>query len=100
MRREPLVMRKRDGAVLALQRLAAGAAEHDRRIAAAVEQHHHLFFALEAVFDFLRQLARDDLLVAGFLKLLAHVDDFNFRQRALLHAVGKLQQLVRFFLAL
>ncbi len=85
-------MGERDGAVLAFEFLAAGAAQHDGRISAAVEQHHDLLFAVETLLDFGRQLARDDLLVPGFLELLAHVDDFDFRQRTLLHAVGQLDQ--------
>ena len=80
------------------QRLAAGAAQHHGRISAAIEQHHDLLFAFEALFDLRRQLARDDLLVAGFLKFLAHVDDLDFRQRTLLHAVGQLDQRVLIFL--
>ena len=89
-----LVMGQRDGAVLAFELFAAGAAQDDRRISAAVEQDHDLLFALEAFFDFFGQLARDDLLVSGFLKLLPHVDDFDFGQRALLHAVGQFDQRV------
>ena len=93
-----LVMGERDGAVLAFKLLAAGAAEHDRRISAAVEQHHDLLFAVEALFDFGGELARDDLLVTGFLKLLAHVDDFDFGQRTLLDAIGQFDQRVFIFL--
>ena len=87
-----LVMGERDGAVLAFEFLAASAAQDDGRISAAVEQHHDLLFAVEALSDFGRQLARDDLLVAGFLELLAHVDDFDFGQRTLLDAVGQFDQ--------
>ena len=93
-----LVMRHRDGAVLALQRLAAGAAQHHRRISAPVEQHHDLLFMFQPLADFLRQLARDDLLVSGFLELLAHVDDFDFRQRTPLHAIRQLDQRILVFL--
>ena len=82
-------MGERDGAVLAFELFAAGSAEHDRRISAAVEQDHDLLFAVETLFDLGGEFARDDLLVAGLLKLLAHVDDFDFGQRALLHAVGE-----------
>ena len=84
-----LVMGERDGAVPAFELLAAGAAEDDRRISAAVEQDHDLLFTVEALFDFGGEFARDDLLVPGFLELLAHVDDFDFGQRALLDAVGQ-----------
>ena len=44
--------------------------------------------AIEALFDFGGQFARNDLLVAGFLELLPHVDDFDFGQRTLFNAVG------------
>jgi hypothetical protein len=36
--------------------------------------------------------------VAGFLEFLPHVDDLDFGQRALLHAVGQLDQRVFIFL--
>ena len=93
-----LVMGERDGAVLAFELLAASAAEHDGRISAAVEQHHDLLFALEPLFDFGGEFARDDLLVAGLLELLAHVDDFDFGQRTLLHAIGQFDQRIFIFL--
>ena len=93
-----LVVGKGDGAVLAFQSFAAGAAQHHRRISAAIEQHHDLFFAVKAFFDLRGQLARDHLLVAGLLEFLPHVDDLDFRQRALLHAVGQLDQRVFIFL--
>ena len=87
-------MGERDGAVLAFEFLAAGAAEHDGRISAAVEQDHDLLFAVEALFDFGGKFARDDLLVAGLLKFLAHVDDFDFGQRTLFDAIGQFDQRV------
>ena len=93
-----LVMSEGNGAVLALQSLAAGAAQHHGRISAAIEQDHDLLFAVEALFDLRGEFARDDLLVAGFLEFLAHVDDFDFRQRTLLDAVGQLDQRVFIFL--
>ena len=93
-----LVVGERDGAVLAFELLAAGAAEHNGRISAAIQQDHDLLFAFETVFNFGGELARDDLLVAGLLKFLAHVDDFDFGQRTLLHAIGKFDQRVFVFL--
>ena len=92
-----LVVRHGNGAVLALQGLSAGAAQYHRRIAAAVEQHHHLFFALEPVCDFAGKFARDNLLVAGLLELQPHVDDLDLRQRALLHAIRQLHQRIFIF---
>jgi hypothetical protein len=93
-----LVMSERDGAVLAFERLAAGAAQHHRRISPAIEQNHDLLFAVEALFDLRGEFARDDLLVAGFLEFLPHVDDLDLGQRTLLHAVGQLDQRVFIFL--
>ena len=87
-----LVVGEGDGAVLAFEFLAAGAAEDDGRISTAVEQDHDLLFAVEALFDFGGEFARDDLLVAGFLELLAHVDDFDFGERPLFHAIGQLDE--------
>ncbi len=89
-----LVMGERDGAVLAFEFLAAGAAENDGGISAAVEQDHDLLFAVEALFDFGSEFARDDLLLAGFLEFLAHVDDFDFGQRALLDTIGEFDERV------
>jgi len=87
-------MGKSDGAVLAFKLLAAGAAQDDRGVSAAVEQDHDLLFTLEALFDFGGEFTGNDLLVAGFLKLLPHVDDFDFGKRTLLDAVGQLDQRV------
>src|SRR5580693_8970765 len=61
-----LVVSEGDGTILAFQSLAAGAAQHDRRISAAVKQDHYLLFAIEPLFDLCSQLAGDDLLMAGF----------------------------------
>ena len=93
-----LVVRHRNGTVLALQRLAASATQHHRRISAPVEQHHHLLFFLQPLADFLRQFARDHLLLAGFLKLLPHVDNLDFGQRTHLHAVRQLDERIFIFL--
>ena len=89
-----LVVRHCDGTIFALQRLAAGAAQHHGRISTAVQQDHHLFLALQPLFDFFRQLAGDHLLASGFLEFLSHVDDLNLRQRPPLHPVGQFEQCV------
>jgi hypothetical protein len=47
-----LVVGECDRAVLAFEFLAAGAAEDDGGISAAVEQDHDLLFAIEAFLDF------------------------------------------------
>ena len=93
-----LVVSERDGAVLAFELFPAGAAEDDWRISSAVEQDHDLLFAVEAFFDFGGEFAGDDLLVSGFLKLLAHVDDLDFGERALLDTIGEFNECVFVFL--
>ena len=87
-----LVMSHGNGAVLALHRVAAGAAENECRIAAAVQQQHDLFPARQAFADVAGELARDELFVAGFAELFAHVENFNFGQRAALDAIRQLDQ--------
>ena len=84
------VMRERDGAILALEGFATRATEHERRVAAAIEQDHHLLAAVQPLFNFLGQLARDHLLMTGFLEFLPHVDEFDFRQWPLLHSIRQL----------
>src|SRR5258708_35420185 len=76
-----LVQGKSDSAILAFKGLAAGAAQDHGRISAAGEQHHKLLFASDALFDFRSELARDDLLLAGFLEFLSRVDDLHLWQR-------------------
>ena len=58
-----------DGAVLALHRLTARAAEHDGGVATSVQQHHDLLAALQPVGDFLNQLPGEDLVFSRLLKL-------------------------------
>src|SRR5581483_8192949 len=89
-----LVVGERNGAVLALQRLAAGTTEYDRRIPPTIEQDHDLLLTVQALFDLLHQLARDDLLVTRLLELLPHVDDFDLRQWPLLNPVRHVDQRV------
>ena len=59
-----LVVGERDGAVLALQLFAAGAADHGKRIAAPVEQNQRLLAALERRLGLLDQRARKELVLA------------------------------------
>src|SRR5437870_10568072 len=94
------MMRECNGAVLAFQSFATCPAQHDRRISAAIEQYHYLLFLLDPLTNFLRQLARDHLLVPGLLELLAHVDDLDFRQRPPLHAIGQLEHRELIFLGI
>src|SRR5205814_7639174 len=89
------MMRECNGAVLAFQSFATCPAQHDGRISAAIEQYHYLLFLLAPLTNFLRQLARDHLLVPGLLELLAHVDDLDFRHRPPLYAIGQFEQRVR-----
>src|SRR5579862_8795003 len=84
-----LVVRQRYGTVIAFEFFPASAAENDGGISAAVQQNHSLFAAVEPFFDFSGELSRNHLLVAGFLKLQTHVDDFDLRQRAPFHAIRK-----------
>ncbi len=85
-----LVVRQSDGAVLALQLFAAGAADHGKGVAAAIEQDHRLLAAIERRARLLDQRARKELVLAGLLKLLAHVDQFDCGQRPVHHAIKQL----------
>src|SRR4051812_8841811 len=91
-----LVMRERDGAVLALHSLATGAAEDYGCVAAAVKEHHRLLATREAFADGLRQPAgeKNVFFLILLLKLRAHVEDFNFGKRPLLHPLTQLDELV------
>src|ERR1700735_536482 len=93
-----LVMSERDSAVLALERFPTGAAQHHRGIPAAIEQYHDLFLAFEPLFDLGSEFARNNLLAAGLLEFLAHVDNLDFRQGTALHAIGQVYQRVLIFL--
>ena len=66
---------------------AAGAADHREGIAAAVEQNDRLLAAFERLARLLDQRAREELFLPGLLKLAAHVDQFDFGQRAVLDAI-------------
>ena len=85
------VVRQRDGAVLALQLFAAGAAHHGKRVAAPVEQDQRLLAALERRLGLLDQRARKELVLAGFLELAPHVDQLHLGQRPVHHAVAQVR---------
>ena len=80
-------MRECDGAVLALELFTAGAADDGKGVAAAVEEDDGLLAAVESLARLVDQGAGEELLLPGLLKLAAHVDEFDFRQRAVLDAV-------------
>src|SRR3954451_12436340 len=87
-----LVVSKCDGAVVAFEFAAAGAAKNDRGISPPVEQNHNLLAAFKTIFDFLGELARDDLLMPGILKLQPHIDNLHFGERTLLYTIGQFDQ--------
>ena len=62
-------MGERDGAVLALQLLAAGPAQHGKGKPAPVQQDDGLLSPSERSFVRLHQSAREDALLAGLLEL-------------------------------
>ena len=74
-----------DRAVLALKRLATGAAQDYRRISAAVEQNHGLLAAFQALGDLFYQRPGKELIIASSLELKLHVHDLNLRQGTPLH---------------
>jgi hypothetical protein len=85
-----LVVRERDGAVLAFEFFAAGAAHDGEGVAAAVEQNQRLFAALERRLGLLDERPREEIVPAGLLELAAHVDELDLGQRAVHHAVAQL----------
>ena len=87
-------MSESDGAVFAFQPFAAGAAHHDKGVAAAIEQDDGLLAARESGLGLRDQTAREELLLPGLLKLLPHVDQLDLGQRALVHALRHLDQRV------
>src|SRR5579884_2692628 len=86
------VVRERHSAVYALHLLATGAAEHHCRVAPSVEQQHHLLLGFEPLRHLLDQATREDLFFSRLLELLPHVDDLDFRQGPLLHALAEFDQ--------
>src|SRR6266481_3664393 len=91
-----LVMGQRDSAILALHGLAAGAAKHDRCVAATIEQNHGLLAAGETVPEGLGQSAgeEDFFFLILLLEFGAHVEDLDLGQRTLLDALAQLDELV------
>ena len=92
--RRGLVVRERDGAILALQLFSAGPADYRKRVAAAVEQNQRLLAAIQRLARLLHQRARKKLLLPRLLKLAPHVDQLDGGQRAIHHAVAHFDQLV------
>lgn len=82
-----LVVGERDGAVLALQLLPAGAADDSERVAATVEQNERLFSSIEGPASLINKRAGEELVLTCLLKLAAHVDEFDFGQGAILDAI-------------
>src|SRR5215472_1787669 len=74
-----LVIRQGERTVHALHALAAGAAGNEARKPAAVEQHDGLLALLQALAERVDEFARERVLLAGFEKLLAHIDQFDGR---------------------
>ena len=82
-----LVVGERDGAVFALDFFTAGAAHDDERVAATVEEDDDLFAAVERGLCFFDELAGEELFLSGLAELGAHVDHFDDREWAGLHAL-------------
>src|SRR6185437_13607856 len=89
-----LVVREGDGAVLALELGAAGAAHDGEGVTAAVEQNDGLLAAFEGSLRLLYEGARKEIFAAGLLKFLAHVDELDFRHGALRDALAHFNALV------
>ena len=83
----PPVIRQRDGAVRARQPFATGTAHHEARETPPIQQQQALLPLSEPLLNLLDEFARKGRLRFRFEKLLAHVDDFNARQRPLRDAL-------------
>jgi hypothetical protein len=94
LRLDGFVVGEGDGAVEAFELFSAGAAHGDEGVATAVEQDHGLFAAIEGGLGFGDKEAGEELFLAGLLELLAHVDEFYARERAVLNALGHGDELV------
>ena len=79
-------------AIRALQAEAAGAAERERRVAAAVEEQQRLLFALERGLHRLGQPRRDE--AAARRALAPHVDRLDHRQMRAAETLGQMNALV------
>ena len=80
---------ERDAAVGALEGVAALAAEHGGGVAAAVEQHQHLFPPRQPLFDRRRERAADHDVRPLRGVLLAHVHHAHLREGTVEHAPGQ-----------
>ena len=89
-----LVIGQRDSAIAALHALAAGAAQHHRRVSAAVEQDNRLLAALQPRSYFFAQAAGKNLFLAGMLECLPHVHQLDARHGALFHPLRQFDQFV------
>ena len=89
-----LVISQRDGAIAALNALAAGPAQHHRRISAAIQKNDRLLASLQTRSHFFAQATGKNLFFAGLLEFLPHIHQFDARHGALLHSLRQLDQLV------
>ena len=87
-----LVVGEGDGAVLALELLAAGAAHDDEGVAAAVEEDDGLLAAVEGGLGFVDEGAGEEMLGSGLLEFAAHVDQLDDGQRAVHDALVHLDE--------
>ena len=87
-----LVIGQGERAVDALNALAAGAAGHEARKAAAVQQDDGLLAVLEALAERFQEFAGEGGLLAGLEELLPHVDQLHRGQGPGLDAAGQFQQ--------
>src|SRR6202030_3265941 len=85
-------MGKSDGAILALQFFAAGAAEYSKRISAPVEQDDGLLATIDSGLCPLQQNTGKDALLPGLLELEAHINQVHHRQWPLVDPLRHLNQ--------
>ena len=76
---------QRDGAIRALEGVAALPAEDSGRVAAAIEKHEHLLASLQPLVNRCRKRARDDDVGTLVCVLLAHVDQAHGCERSIEH---------------
>ena len=80
-----------DIAVRAFHHISAAAAADKGVVSAPVHKQHRLFSVPDTVFQCFSQLSAQYCAVAVF-QLFTHVDDFNFRKRAVFDASGHFKQ--------
>src|ERR1044072_931403 len=85
-----LVIRHRDGAVLALDLVSTTAAHHHKRISAPVQQNDRLLSAIERALGLFNQPSRKDLLLTRLAKLIPNIHQLHRRQRTRHHALPHL----------